>query len=71
MVPRCSGGLYSLHLAFLTVKCRPFDKPWKLTAVIIRGVYVPLNANMREAVAELYNNISEQQKKKNLTPSLY
>ena len=51
----------SPHAELMTVKCRPFYMPRELTAVIITAVYVPPSANVKMAMAELYNNISEQQ----------
>lgn len=52
----------SPHVELLTVKCRLFYVPLELTAVIITAGYVPPSANVKEATAELYNTITEQQK---------
>ncbi|KAK0141960.1 RNA-directed DNA polymerase from mobile element jockey [Merluccius polli] len=53
--------LCSSNIEFMTVKCRPFYTPRELTAVIVTAVYVPPSANCKEAMAELYTNISETQ----------
>lgn len=52
----------SKHIELMTVKCRSFYLPHELTAIYIMAVYVPPNANTEEAMAVLYNNISQQQK---------
>lgn len=43
------------------MKCRPFYLPRELTAVIIIAVYVPPSANVKQAMGELYNTISQLQ----------
>lgn len=40
---------------FATVRCRPFYTPHKFTAVFILSVYIPLSANARDALTELYS----------------
>lgn len=46
---------------FLIIKCRPFYLPRELTSVIIVAVYIPPNANAKDALNELHNAISEEQ----------
>uniref|UniRef100_A0A1A8ATP4 Reverse transcriptase domain-containing protein n=1 Tax=Nothobranchius furzeri TaxID=105023 RepID=A0A1A8ATP4_NOTFU len=51
----------SLLVEFVTVRCRPFYLPREFTTVFIIGVYIPPGANTKEALGELYTNISELQ----------
>ncbi|KAK3557674.1 hypothetical protein QTP70_033516, partial [Hemibagrus guttatus] len=46
---------------FVTVRCRPFYLPREFTTAFIFGVYIPLSANAKEALCELYGAISELQ----------
>ncbi len=46
---------------FMFVKCRPFYLPREFTAIVIAAVYIPLCANAKDALRELYSAISEQQ----------
>ncbi len=41
--------------------CRPFWLPREFTAIIIAAVYIPPQANIEQALKELYGNISEQE----------
>ncbi len=41
--------------------CRPFWLPREITAIIITAVYIPPQANIDQALRELYGNISEQE----------
>ncbi len=41
--------------------CRPFWLPREFTAIMITGVYIPLQANTDQGLKELYGNISEQE----------
>ena len=43
------------------MKCCPFYSPRELTAVVIVAVYVPPQANVKEAMSQLYNEINRQQ----------
>ncbi len=45
----------------MVVKCRPFYLPREFTAIVIVTVYIPLCANTKDALCELYRDISEQQ----------
>ncbi len=45
----------------MVVKCRPFYLPREFTAIVIVAVYIPLCANTKDALCELYRDISEQQ----------
>uniref|UniRef100_A0A1A8GH13 Reverse transcriptase domain-containing protein n=1 Tax=Nothobranchius korthausae TaxID=1143690 RepID=A0A1A8GH13_9TELE len=46
---------------FVTVRCRPFYLPREFTTVFIIGVYIPPSANAKEALGEMYTNISDLQ----------
>ncbi len=46
---------------FMFVKCRLFYLPREFTAMVIVAVYIPLCANAKDALHELYSAISEQQ----------
>ncbi|KAI5087280.1 gastrula zinc finger protein XlCGF28.1-like [Silurus meridionalis] len=46
---------------FVTIRCRPFYLPREFTTVYIVGVYIPLSANAKEALSELYGAISDLQ----------
>ncbi len=46
---------------FMIVKCRPSYLPREFTAIVIVMVYIPLCANAKDALRELYSAISEQQ----------
>lgn len=51
----------SSDVEFMTVKCRPFYLPRELTAIFITAVYVPPNADVKQAMGELYNTLSPLQ----------
>ncbi len=48
---------------FMVVKCRPFYLPREFTAIVIVAVYIPLCANAKDALCELYSAISEKTNK--------
>ncbi len=41
--------------------CQPFWLPGDFTVIIIMAVYIPPQANIDQALKELYGNISEQE----------
>ncbi len=45
---------------FMFVKCRPFYLLREFTAIVIVAVYIPLCANAKDVLRELYSAISEQ-----------
>ncbi len=49
---------------FMIIKCRPFYLPREYTAIMLAAVYIPPNSNNNrsEALNELYQHISEQQR---------
>ncbi len=47
----------SPHIQLITVRCRSFHLPWKLTVVVIETVYAPLSATVKEAIHQ--TSISE------------
>ncbi len=51
----------SPDLEFHMLLCRPFWLPREFTAIIIAAVYIPPQANIEQALKELYGNISEQE----------
>ncbi len=51
----------SPDLEFHMLLCRPFWLPREFTAVIIKAVYIPPQANTDQALRELYSNISKQE----------
>ncbi len=51
----------SPDLEFHTLLCRPFWLSREFTAIIIKAVYIPPQANTDQALKELYGNISEQE----------
>ncbi len=48
---------------FMVVKCRPFYLLREFTAIVIVAVYIPLCANAKDALRELYSAISEKTNK--------
>ncbi len=51
----------SPDLEFHMLLCRPFWLPREFTAIIIAAVYIPPQANIDQALKELYGDISEQE----------
>lgn len=51
----------SPDVEFMTVKCRPFYLPRELAAIFITVVYVPPNADVKQAMGELYKTLSQLQ----------
>lgn len=51
----------SPDVVLMTVKCRPFYLPRELTAIFITAVHVPPNADVKQAMGELYNTLSQLQ----------
>lgn len=56
-----TGSHCSENLEYLSVKCRPFYLPREFTCTVIMAIYVPPDANAKQAMKELLAAISKQQ----------
>lgn len=55
-----TGTYYPPDSEDLALKCRPFYIPTEFTAVLIRAVYIPPQANAKQALEELHTAMSSQ-----------
>ncbi|ONI45398.1 hypothetical protein AN641_04275 [Candidatus Epulonipiscioides gigas] len=65
----CTGavrvdGKCSPDVEFLLLRCRPYYLPREFTSVFVAAVYIPPDANSKNALQELYEVISSHMAKK-------
>ncbi len=64
----CTGAVRvdrkcSPDIEFLLLRCRPYYLPREFTSVFVAAVYIPLDANSKNALQELYEVISSHMAK--------